>query len=126
MPKWTWRRSSPKSTATRRAGPALPAANHSARTSPLSPDPHLFGLIDHWTVSPKCHPIAAGFEHITELKYVVGKSFREDRVQTELADLVYLQPESSEPRYVQKTLEILTRHPEWRLSCRIHKVLGLP
>ncbi|MBT4498403.1 MAG: 7-carboxy-7-deazaguanine synthase QueE [Gemmatimonadetes bacterium] len=99
---------------------------HIETNGTLSPDPHLFGLIDHWTVSPKCYPIAGGFERITELKYVVGKSFREDRVQTELAELVYLQPESSEPRYVQKAMEILTRHPEWRLSCRIHKVLGLP
>jgi organic radical activating enzyme len=92
----------------------------------VRPDPCLFELIEHWTVSPKRHPIAEGFLRITELKYVVGKSFREDRVQEELAQYVYLQPESSEPRYVQKALEILTRHPHWRLSCRIHKVLGLP
>ena len=92
----------------------------------ISPDPALFELIDHWTVSPKRHPIVAGFERITELKYVVGKAFREDRVQEDLADCVYLQPESSEPRYIQKALEILTRHPHWRLSCRIHKTLGLP
>ena len=92
----------------------------------ISPDPALFELIDHWTVSPKRHPIVAGFERITELKYVVGKAFREDRVQEALADCVYQQPESSEPRYIQKALEILTRHPHWRLSCRIHKTLGLP
>ena len=92
----------------------------------IRPDPALFELIDHWTVSPKRHPIVAGFKRITELKYVVGKAFREDRVQEDLADYVYLQPESSEPRYIQKTLEILTRHPHWRLSCRIHKTLGLP
>ena len=92
----------------------------------ITPDPQLFELIDHWTVSPKRHPIVDGFQRITELKYVVGKSFREDRVQEDLADHVYLQPESSEPRYVQKALEILTRHPNWRLSCRIHKIIGLP
>jgi 7-carboxy-7-deazaguanine synthase len=92
----------------------------------VRPDPILFDLIDHWTVSPKRHPIVAGFKYITELKYVVGKSFREDRVQEDLAEQVYLQPESSEPRYIQKALEILTRHPHWRLSCRIHKTLGLP
>lgn len=92
----------------------------------VRPDPQLFDLIDHWTVSPKRHPIVADFKRITELKYVVGKSFREDRVQEDLAEFVYLQPESSEPRYIQKALEILTRHPHWRLSCRIHKVLGLP
>jgi 7-carboxy-7-deazaguanine synthase len=92
----------------------------------VAPDPRLFGLVDHWTVSPKRYPVVAGFERITELKYVVGKAFREERVEETLADYIYLQPESSEPRYVQKALEILTRHPDWRLSCRVHKVLGLP
>ena len=92
----------------------------------VRPDLRLFDLIEHWTVSPKRHPVVDGFKRITELKYVVGKSFREDRVQEDLAEFVYLQPESSEPRYVQKALEILSRHPRWRFSCRIHKVLGLP
>jgi organic radical activating enzyme len=92
----------------------------------VRPDERLFALIDHWTVSPKRYPIVDGFARITELKYVVGKAFREDRVQEDLADHIYLQPESSEPRFVQKALEILTRHPHWSLSARIHKVLGLP
>jgi organic radical activating enzyme len=92
----------------------------------VRPDERLFALIDHWTVSPKRYPIVDGFARITELKYVVGKAFREDRVQEDLADHIYLQPESSEPRFVQKALEILTRHPHWCLSARIHKVLGLP
>jgi organic radical activating enzyme len=92
----------------------------------LTPDPLLFELIDHWTVSPKRHPVVDGFQRITELKYVVGKAFREDRVQEELTEVIYLQPESSEPRHIQKAMEILGRHPDWRLSCRIHKTLGLP
>ena len=77
-------------------------------------------------MSPKCYPVVAGFARITELKYVVGRAFREERVEEHRADYVYLQPESSEPRYVQKALEILKRHPRWRLSTRIHKTLGLP
>lgn len=99
---------------------------HIETNGTLSPDPRLFELIEHWTVSPKRHPVVAGFRRITELKYVVGKSFREDRVQEELAEQIYLQPESSEPRHVQKALEVLGRHPHWRLSCRVHKILGLP
>jgi organic radical activating enzyme len=99
---------------------------HVETNGTLSPDPRLFDLIEYWTVSPKRHPVAGGFRHITELKYVVGKSFREDRVQEELAGQIYLQPESSEPRHVQKALEVLGRHPHWRLSCRVHVVLGLP
>ena len=92
----------------------------------VAPDPALMGLIDHWTVSPKGYPIVDGFAQITELKYVVGKAFREDCVEEDRADYIYLQPESSEPRYVQKALEVLSRHPRWRLSTRVHKTLGLP
>lgn len=99
---------------------------HIETNGTLSPDPRLFELIEHWTVSPKRYPVVEGFGRITELKYVVGKSFREDRVQEELAGQIYLQPESSEPRHVQKALEVLGRHPHWRLSCRVHKILGLP
>ena len=99
---------------------------HLETNGTVGPDPELTDLIDHWAVSPKQHTLAEGFPRLTELKYVVGKAFREDLVQEDLADFVYLQPESSEPRYVQKALEILTRHPHWRLSCRIHKGLGLP
>lgn len=99
---------------------------HIETNGTVSPEPRLFELIDHWTVSPKRFAVVDGFRRITELKYVVGKSFREEIVQEELTDWIYLQPESSEPRYVQKALEILTRHPNWRLSCRIHRTLGLP
>ena len=76
----------------------------------------------------RCHFCDTEFDRYTEmeLKYVVGKAFREDRVEEDRADYIYLQPESSEPRFVQKALEILTRHPRWRLSTRIHKTLGLP
>jgi 7-carboxy-7-deazaguanine synthase len=98
---------------------------HLETNGTLSPPAALFDLIEHWTVSPKRFPVAAGFQRITELKYVVGEVFREDRVQEELADWVYLQPESSEPRYVEEALEMLTRHPDWVLSCRVHVILGL-
>jgi organic radical activating enzyme len=99
---------------------------HVETNGTVRPDPRLFDLVEHWTVSPKGYPVVQGFERITELKYVVGAAFREERVQEDLAEHVYLQPESSEPRFVQTALDVLTRHPRWRLSCRIHKVLGLP
>lgn len=99
---------------------------HIETNGTISPSPALLELIEYWTVSPKRYPVASGFQRITELKYVVGRAFREDRVQSGLADQVFLQPESSEPRYVQKALDVLTRHPYWRLSCRVHRILGLP
>ena len=99
---------------------------HIETNGTVSPDPELFKLIEHWTVSPKRKSIAPGFEFITELKYVVGKNFTEDIVEEDLAQYVFLQPESSKPKYIKKALEILTRNPQWRLSCRVHKLLNLP
>ena len=99
---------------------------HIETNGTVDPKAELYELIDHWTVSPKRRTIASGLTYITELKYIVGKIFREEFVDEDRAEYIYLQPESSEPRYNQKTLEILTRHPEWRLSCRVHKMLELP
>ena len=98
---------------------------HIETNGTVSPDPRLFDLVEHWTVSPKKPQIAPGFERITELKYVVGEAFKESQVHEGAADFVYLQPESSTTEFTQKTLNILRRHPRWRLSCRIHKILGL-
>ncbi len=99
---------------------------HIETNGALEPDGELYDLIDHWTVSPKRRNLAPGLKVITELKYVVGKAFREDIVEEDRAEFIYLQPESNRPEYIHKTLEILTRHPSWRLSCRIHKMLHLP
>jgi 7-carboxy-7-deazaguanine synthase len=99
---------------------------HIETNGTVDPVPELLDLIEHWTVSPKRRTITAGLTRITELKYVVGKAFREEHVSEDRAEYIYLQPESSEPRYTQKALEILTRHPEWRLSCRVHKIIDLP
>ena len=111
----------PLCTALRDAGYCL----HIETNGTVSPDARLFNLIEHWTVSPKKPQIAPGFERITELKYVVGKAFDENNVPEGRADFVYLQPESSKPEFTEEALDILRRHPRWRLSCRIHKVLGL-
>lgn len=99
---------------------------HIETNGTIDPQPELVDLIEHWTVSPKRRAITDGLTKITELKYVVGKAFREEYVEGERAEYIYLQPESSEPRYTQKALEILTRHPDWRLSSRVHKTLDLP
>ena len=99
---------------------------HLETNGTLDPHPELYGLIEHWTISPKGRTIAPGLTRITELKYVVGKAFREDMVDERRAGIIYLQPESSKPEYIQKALEILTRHPGWRLSCRVHRILNLP
>ena len=98
---------------------------HIETNGTVTPDSRLFDLIEHWTVSPKMPEIAPGFERITELKYVVGEAFDESNVPEDKTDHVYLQPQSSKPEFTEDTLEILKRHPRWRLSCRIHKVLNL-
>ena len=99
---------------------------HIETNGTVPPQRELYDHIEHWTVSPKRRAINDDLIRITELKYVVGKMFHEELVEEDRAEYIYLQPESSEPRYTQKTLEILTRHPKWRLSCRMHKVLDLP
>ncbi|HCR17819.1 MAG TPA: 7-carboxy-7-deazaguanine synthase [Candidatus Latescibacteria bacterium] len=99
---------------------------HIETSGTLDASEELDDLIEHWTVSPKHATIASGLRRISELKYIVGKAFREDVVEEDRAEYIYLQPESSKPEYIHKCLEILARHPNWRLSCRIHKMLHLP
>ena len=99
---------------------------HIETNGTVDPLPELIDLIEHWTVSPKKRKATGGLTKITELKYVVGDAFREQYVEEERAEYIYLQPESSESQYTQKALDILTRHPDWRLSSRIHKILDLP
>lgn len=98
---------------------------HIETNGTIDPDPRLYEYIGHWTVSPKTQSIAAGLTYITELKYVVGKGFREDFVEDFRAEYVYLQPESSKPEHNQRVIDILRRHPDWRISCRIHEVLDV-
>jgi 7-carboxy-7-deazaguanine synthase len=99
---------------------------HIETNGTVDPLPELYDLIEHWTVSPKARTITSGLTRITELKYVVGKAFREDRVDESRAEYIYLQPETSKPEFIQKALEILTRHPDWRMSFRAHKIINLP
>jgi organic radical activating enzyme len=99
---------------------------HIETSGTLDASEELDDLIEHWTVSPKRATIASSLRRITELKYIVGKAFREDVVEEDRAEYIYIQPESSKPEYIHKCLEILARHPNWRLSCRIHKMLHLP
>ena len=112
--------------------PAMPVLReagyrlHIETNGAIDPDPALYELIEHWTVSPKRRTIAAGLTRITEFNYVVGKTFRQDMVEESRAEYIYLQPESSNPEYTHKVLEILMRHPNWRLWCRIHRRLKLP
>ncbi|MBX5476418.1 MAG: 7-carboxy-7-deazaguanine synthase QueE [Clostridia bacterium] len=84
--------------------------------------------VDWRTVSPKppTYAIAERLRPLVdELKYVVDDAFTEDRVTPLPGCTVSLQPEGNKPQFVAKALEILRRHPEWRLSVQIHKFLGL-
>ena len=99
---------------------------HVETNGTVSPDPQLLELIHSWTVSPKGKRIAPGFKWIDELKYVVGKTFREEDVEEGRAKQVFLQPESSDPVNLWRALDILRRHPSWRLSLRVHTLIDLP
>jgi len=93
---------------------------HIETNGTIDPDPDLYHFIEHWTVSPKARTIAQGLTQITELKYVVGKAFHEECVEEGRADQIYLQAESSSPEFIEKTCDILRRHPHWRMSPRLH------
>jgi 7-carboxy-7-deazaguanine synthase len=99
---------------------------HAETNGTIPPDPRLFDLIEYWTVSPKKERIAPGFLRIDELKYIVGKTFREEDVEEDRARQVFLQPESSDPVNVWRAMDILRRHPTWRLSLRVHTLINLP
>ena len=99
---------------------------HIETNGTVSPEPRLFDLINFWTVSPKGKRIAPGFQRIDELKYVVGKTFTEEQVEEDRARQVFLQPESSDPVNLWRALDILRRHPNWRLSLRVHTLINLP
>ena len=39
---------------------------------------------------------------------------------------IYTMPESSDPKYTEKTLEILKRHPEWSRFARTRVIMQNP
>ena len=93
---------------------------HVETNGTVPPEPKLFDLVEYWTVSPKRKHIVQGFKRVDELKYVVGKTFREEDVEEDRARQIFLQPESSDPTNLWRAMDILRRHPTWRLSLRIH------
>jgi|HubBroStandDraft_1064217.scaffolds.fasta_scaffold00148_36 7-carboxy-7-deazaguanine synthase len=85
------------------------------------------------TCSPKQGYLAENDGFIDQWKFLIGPDTKIEAVEYFLrgkrAKLVYLQPITEKPEEAANTnyvIQILLRkHPEWRLSCQLHKYLGL-
>ena len=99
---------------------------HIETNGTVAPGSELLELIDYWTVSPKTKRVVSELQRIDELKYVVNKQFFEEDVEEDRADHIYLQPQDNDPVYIWQALDVLRRHPTWRLSIQVHKLINLP
>jgi hypothetical protein len=60
----------------------------------------------------------------TEFKYVV--SVPEDIDLVRWGETVFLQPNSTAPGADRLCVDAVLRHPHWRISLQVNKILGLP
>jgi len=91
--------------------------------------------VDWLTVSPKpqFHGSAdqLAITRADECKLVVDDTVTADAVaayESMEFGALFLQPcmDDRYPTHLARTLELLERHPRWRLSLQIHKIVGLP
>ena len=85
------------------------------------------GLVDHWTVSPKADINEMFWGIANEFKWVVSTIEDIGRIQIPpfYWGQTFLQPNDNNHAAVEVCLEVLKRHPDWRLSLQIHKILGV-
>ncbi len=83
--------------------------------------------------SPKKGFLLSNLEYINELKFLVDEHFNEDAVAVIVGERheipVWLQPvnttDNVDDANLQRCREICSRHPNWRLSIQLHKILGV-
>lgn len=89
-------------------------------------------MLDWITVSPKQLPLK--IQRIDELKVLYHGAPQEmsrfEAIPIENASCRFLQPcdvndPAANAHIVAKTIEYIKRHPQWRLSLQIHKLLGI-
>lgn len=91
------------------------------------------GRVFDWAVvspKPPDYFIAAGWRGlIDELKLVVDDSLDTATAEKLAAEhpkaVVSVQPLAGAPGSVKQAVDLVIRHPRWRLSLQIHKLLGL-
>ncbi len=88
----------------------------------------LSGFFEHITVSPKGLPFA--LRSGDDLKLVVTEDF-DERMLKNTEDWgsfkkYYLQPDFTNIKLtLPKTIELLYKYPEWKLSVQLHKMIGV-
>jgi len=95
---------------------------------------YLFNHRVYIRISPKWNLIKGNLILADELKFLVDDSFSEQVIEYLLKDLpstikVWLQPVNGvltvSERNISRCIEILKRHPQWGLSCQLHKFLNV-
>jgi organic radical activating enzyme len=90
---------------------------------------HVNATFNWYTVSPKPpdYKIALGIS-ASELKYVVNNDFCFTHINPEFhCHIIWLQPESNNPKFMKKAWKIAQDHPEiknLRVGIQLHKVYG--
>ena len=91
--------------------------------------------VDWLTVSPKPQFHEGRFELVLrggdECKLVVDDTVGDEALDRyEVMDFheLFLQPcmDAAYERHVRRSVDLVARHPRWRLSLQLHKILGLP
>src|SRR5262249_18166078 len=91
--------------------------------------------VDWLTVSPKPQFHEGRFQLVLqggdECKLIVDDTVGDDalsRYETMDFRELFLQPcmDAEYERHLRRTLDLVARHPRWRLSLQLHKILGLP
>lgn len=91
------------------------------------------------TCSPKYNFIQSNVHHIDELKFLISMDTKEVEISQmeELAEevgtlrggFIYIQPvnliDDVSKDNIQRCIKLLRRHPDWRLSVQLHKLLGV-
>jgi 7-carboxy-7-deazaguanine synthase len=89
---------------------------------------------DLWvTCSPKVGFLESNRRWIDEWKFLVGSGFNEQTIVETIGDSeasVFLQPINARADIYQPNVElcvdVLRRHPTWRLSAQLHKLVQMP
>src|SRR5215468_1626463 len=91
--------------------------------------------VDWLTVSPKPRFHEGRFDLVLrggdELKLVVDETIGDDDLERyERMDFpaFFAQPcmDARYPQHLARTVELVARHPRWRLSLQLHKIVGIP
>jgi 7-carboxy-7-deazaguanine synthase len=90
------------------------------------------------TISPKAKVLTENIQHAAEVKYLVSEDTEQPEIEyleklvgegTGFDGTVYIQPinyrANIDQSSLNKALEIIKTHPQWRLSVQLHKLISM-